>query len=152
MRGRADGQLERLDTLLGTLIDGLPQLSDLISRSYFAQVPVATPAHGPAGRDDLRGQPPHRLPLQPAGLDLASPAAPDARDGGQACRDTAVEITPAPTVRPGIDYFGNPTTFVTIQQNHVELVLHALSSIEVNDRPIPAAAAPRLGGGALAGS
>ena len=64
------------------------------------------------------------------------------RDGGwQACRDTAVEITPAPTVRaPGIDYFGNPTTFVTIQQNHVELVLHALSSIEVSDRPIPEAA------------
>ena len=62
------------------------------------------------------------------------------RDGGwQACRDTAVEITPAPTVRaPGIDYFGNPTTFVTIQHNHVELVLHALSSIEVHDRPIPA--------------
>ena len=65
------------------------------------------------------------------------------RDGGfQACRDTAVEIMPAPTVRaPGIDYFGNPTTFVTIQQNHVELVLHALSSIEVADRPIPNAAA-----------
>ena len=61
------------------------------------------------------------------------------RDGGwQACRDTAVEISPAPTVRaPGIDYFGNPTTFVTIQHNHVELVLHALSSIEVHDRPIP---------------
>jgi uncharacterized alpha-E superfamily protein len=39
-----DGQLERLDTLLGNLIDGLPQLSDLISRSYFAhaEVPVAT--------------------------------------------------------------------------------------------------------------
>ena len=65
------------------------------------------------------------------------------RDGGfQACRDTAVEITPAPTVRaPGIDYFGNPTTFVTIQQNHVELVLHALSSIEVADRPVPEPAA-----------
>lgn len=65
------------------------------------------------------------------------------RDGGfQACRDTAVEITPAPTVRaPGIDYFGNPTTFVTIQQNHIELVLHALSSIEVADRPIPEPAA-----------
>ena len=65
------------------------------------------------------------------------------RDAGfQLCRDFAVEITPAPTVRaPGIDYFGNPTTFVTIQQNHVELVLHALSSIEVADRPVPEAAA-----------
>ncbi len=61
------------------------------------------------------------------------------RDGGwQTCRDTAVEITPAPTVRaPGTDYFGNPTTFVTIQQNHLDLILHALSIIEVNDRPIP---------------
>jgi transglutaminase-like putative cysteine protease len=56
----------------------------------------------------------------------------------QACRDTAVEIAPAPTVRaPGVDYFGNPTTFVTIQQNHLELVLHALSSIEVADRAVP---------------
>jgi transglutaminase-like putative cysteine protease len=61
------------------------------------------------------------------------------RDGTwQSCRDTAVEITPAPTVRaPGVDYFGNPTTFVTVQQNHLELVLHALSIIEVKDRPIP---------------
>ena len=61
------------------------------------------------------------------------------RDGRwQTCRDTAVEITPAPTVRaPGSDYFGNPTTFVTVQQNHVELVLHALSSIEVAERPVP---------------
>ena len=77
------------------------------------------------------------------------------RDGGfQACRDTAVEITPAPTVRaPGIDYFGNPTTFVTIQQNHVELVLHALSSIEV-ERPADPERGRHagLGGGARAGS
>lgn len=60
----------------------------------------------------------------------------------QSCRDTAVEITPAPTVRaPSVDYFGNPTTFVTVQQNHLELVLHALSIIEVKDRPIPQPAA-----------
>ena len=56
----------------------------------------------------------------------------------QTCRDSAVEITPAPTVRtPGIDYFGNPTTYVTIQQPHVELVLHALSVIEVAERTVP---------------
>ena len=60
----------------------------------------------------------------------------------QTCRDSAVEISPAPTVRaPGVDYFGNPTTFVTIQQSHVELVLHALSIIEVTEREIPEAAA-----------
>lgn len=56
----------------------------------------------------------------------------------QTCRDSAVEISPSPTVRaPGVDYFGNPTTFVTIQQSHVELVLHALSVIEVIERDIP---------------
>ena len=39
-----DGKLERLETLLDALIDGLPQLSDLIGRSYFAhaEMPVAT--------------------------------------------------------------------------------------------------------------
>ena len=65
------------------------------------------------------------------------------RDAGfQMCRDFAVEITPSPTVRaPGVDYFGNPTTFVTIQQNHLELVLHALSRIEVAERAVPDAAA-----------
>lgn len=56
----------------------------------------------------------------------------------QSCRDSAIEITPAPTVRSaGSDYFGNPTTFVTIQQPHSELVLHALSVIEVQARPVP---------------
>jgi uncharacterized circularly permuted ATP-grasp superfamily protein/uncharacterized alpha-E superfamily protein len=39
-----DGRLARLETLLGTLVEGLPQLSDLIGRSYFAhaEVPVVT--------------------------------------------------------------------------------------------------------------
>jgi len=56
----------------------------------------------------------------------------------QNCRDTAVEISPPPSVRaPGVDYFGNPTTFVTIQQSHHELVLHALSIIEVTQRDVP---------------
>ena len=38
------GDLARLESLLAMLIDGLPQLSDLISRSYFAhaELPVAT--------------------------------------------------------------------------------------------------------------
>ena len=60
----------------------------------------------------------------------------------QTCRDTAVEISPPPSVRaPGVDYFGNPTTFVTIQQSHRELVLHALSIIEVAERHVPDPAA-----------
>jgi uncharacterized alpha-E superfamily protein len=43
--GRGEGgRLERLDGLLGELADGLPQLSDIIGRSYFAhaELPVAT--------------------------------------------------------------------------------------------------------------
>jgi transglutaminase-like putative cysteine protease len=60
----------------------------------------------------------------------------------QTCRDSAIELAPAPSVRaPGTDYFGNPTTFVTVQQNHVELVLRALSIIEVEPREVPEAAA-----------
>jgi len=56
----------------------------------------------------------------------------------QRCRDSAIEITPAPTVRAAqVDYFGNPTTFVTIQQTHLELVLHALSVIAVDERATP---------------
>jgi transglutaminase-like putative cysteine protease len=56
----------------------------------------------------------------------------------QSCRDTAIEISPAPTVRTAdLDYFGNPTTFVTIQQPHTELVLRALSVIEVRERAVP---------------
>ena len=60
----------------------------------------------------------------------------------QRCSDFAIEISPAPSVRAAdVDYFGNPTTFVTIQQTHRELVLHALSMIDVAERPVPATAA-----------
>lgn len=58
----------------------------------------------------------------------------------QSCGDFAIEISPAPSVQAAAtDYFGNPTTFVTIQQTHLELVLHALSVVTVGDRPAPAA-------------
>ena len=63
----------------------------------------------------------------------------------QTTRETALEVTPAPSVRTsGIDYFGNPTTFLTVQQSHRELVLHALSFVEVRAPvlPAPAATAP----------
>lgn len=56
----------------------------------------------------------------------------------QLCLESAIEIAPGPTVRTlDIDYFGNPTTFVTIQQGHLELVLHALSVIDVSPRAAP---------------
>ena len=58
----------------------------------------------------------------------------------QRCGDFAIEISPPPSIRAAdVDYFGNPTTFVTIQQTHRELVLHALSMIDVTERPVPAA-------------
>jgi uncharacterized alpha-E superfamily protein len=39
-----DGRLARLEGLLGELVEGLPQLSDTIGRTYFAhaELPVAT--------------------------------------------------------------------------------------------------------------
>ena len=56
----------------------------------------------------------------------------------QTCRDSALEIGPAPSVHErDVDYFGNPTTFVTIQQSHRRLVLHALSVVQVSPRSLP---------------
>lgn len=56
----------------------------------------------------------------------------------QVTGDAALEIQPAPTVRhEDVDYFGNPVTFLTIQQSHTELVLRALSFVDVRTRPVP---------------
>jgi transglutaminase-like putative cysteine protease len=56
----------------------------------------------------------------------------------QSCGETALEVTPAPSVRhEGRDYFGNPINFVTIQQGHRRLVLHALSFIDVTVPVVP---------------
>ena len=53
----------------------------------------------------------------------------------QRCKETALEVSPPPSVRvTDLDYFGNPVTFLTVQQGHRELSLHALSVVEV-DRP-----------------
>jgi transglutaminase-like putative cysteine protease len=57
-------------------------------------------------------------------------------------RDTALEVDPAPAVRAeDRDSFGNPTTFLTIQQPHDRLRLHSLFAVELAPRPAPAAAA-----------
>jgi transglutaminase-like putative cysteine protease len=46
-------------------------------------------------------------------------------------------LRPAATVgSQGVDYFGNPVTYATIQQQHLELVIEALSSVEVNVPPV----------------
>jgi transglutaminase-like putative cysteine protease len=63
----------------------------------------------------------------------------------QVCHRSALSITPTPTAHTtGIDYFGNPVAFVTLQNQHKELMLHARSVIEVlpTDRPDPAATMP----------
>jgi transglutaminase-like putative cysteine protease len=50
----------------------------------------------------------------------------------QDTRRTMLSITPTPTVHSSShDAFGNPTTFITLQDRHRELTLHAKSVIEV---------------------
>ena len=56
----------------------------------------------------------------------------------QLAGDTALEVIPPPSVRQDdVDYFVNPITFLTIQQGHKELTLHALSFMEVKLPPVP---------------
>lgn len=50
----------------------------------------------------------------------------------QLCHRNAVEIVPAPSVVvDDVDYFGNPVSFVTLQESHQRLVLNAASVVEV---------------------
>ncbi|HRK94724.1 MAG TPA: transglutaminase family protein [Rhodospirillales bacterium] len=63
----------------------------------------------------------------------------------QNARRTMLAITPTPTVHASsTDAFGNPLTFITLQERHTELTLHARSAIEVfaPKCPEPAATAP----------
>jgi transglutaminase-like putative cysteine protease len=67
------------------------------------------------------------------------------RTGGhQLCHEHALEVAPAPTVQADeSDYFGNGTTFLTVQTAHTELVLEATSRVEVRARrPHEIAATP----------
>lgn len=62
----------------------------------------------------------------------------------QNTRRTMLSITPTPTVHASSnDAFGNPLTFITLQERHTKLTLHAKSAIEVfaPQRPDPAATA-----------
>jgi len=48
------------------------------------------------------------------------------------CHGAEISIVPAPAVRnDSEDYFGNPVTFVTIQEQHEELVIEARSTVDV---------------------
>lgn len=63
----------------------------------------------------------------------------------QTTRRTALSVTPTPTIHASAtDAFGNPQTFITLQERHTELTLHAKSVIEVSapSRPEPAATRP----------
>ncbi len=56
-----------------------------------------------------------------------------------------LRVFPLPAVsKAATDYFGNPTTFLTIQERHTELTIHAESTIQVlpRKRPDPAATPP----------
>jgi len=51
-----------------------------------------------------------------------------------------LSVVPAPTVmRHDIDYFGNPTTYLTVEEPHAELVVDALSTVDVSRPEMPAA-------------
>jgi len=60
------------------------------------------------------------------------------RCGHQVLRESTIEVAPLPAVRSdALDYFGNPVTYLTIQEQHEQLVIEARSRIDV------AAPAPR---------
>ncbi|MBK8174694.1 MAG: transglutaminase family protein [Rhodospirillales bacterium] len=54
----------------------------------------------------------------------------------QTCHRTALIILPTPSQHSsGTDYYGNPVTYITLQNQHKELILHARSVIEVMSLP-----------------
>jgi transglutaminase-like putative cysteine protease len=55
----------------------------------------------------------------------------------QAVRHHSLLVEPAPSTRSDlIDYFGNPYSILSIDEEHSELVMHARSTIEVRPRPV----------------
>lgn len=63
----------------------------------------------------------------------------------QICHRSVLTISPTPTAHTtGVDYFGNPVAFVTLQHQHKKLTLQVRSVIEVipTERPDPEATRP----------
>jgi transglutaminase-like putative cysteine protease len=60
----------------------------------------------------------------------------------QRCHRSVLEVTPAPASSvDDIDYFGNPVTYLTVQESHTELSFHSQSLVEVSAvQPPPAGA------------
>jgi transglutaminase-like putative cysteine protease len=58
----------------------------------------------------------------------------------QQCKQTSISINPHPAVLSNrIDYFGNPSTFFTLQEPHRQLTMTANSVIELQPRFVPEA-------------
>ncbi len=56
----------------------------------------------------------------------------------QTCRRHSIIIEPPPTIiKESTDYFGNPTTYLTIEESHNELVIVARSNVEVTPPAAP---------------
>lgn len=58
----------------------------------------------------------------------------------QRCKRTGLRVTPTPSLlnEEGVDYFGNPVTFFTLQDPHRKLTIEAVSKVEVLPRDLPA--------------
>ena len=60
----------------------------------------------------------------------------------QRCYRSVLEVTPAPASSvDDIDYFGNPVTYLTVQESHTELSFHSRSLVEVSAVDLPPAGA-----------
>ncbi len=56
----------------------------------------------------------------------------------QTLRQSMLSLQPAAAVGgEGLDYFGNPVTYATIQEQHLDLVIEASSLVEVRAQPVP---------------
>jgi transglutaminase-like putative cysteine protease len=63
----------------------------------------------------------------------------------QRCHRSVLEVTPAPaSAVDDLDYFGNPVTYLTVQESHTELSFHSQSLVEVSapNPPRPNATLP----------
>ena len=56
----------------------------------------------------------------------------------QTCHRSALIVLPTPSQHSsGVDYFGNPVSYITLQHQHKQLILHARSVIEVKPQAAP---------------
>jgi len=56
----------------------------------------------------------------------------------QECEKTAFEVEPVPAaLNPGLDYFGNPLSFFTLEEPHQRMVVTAQSELVLEPRPAP---------------